>query len=591
MLSLILTSYNLVPAAASEIDLPYTADSSVVEVPDTADSSGSGLPDTLSGEEVKKDTGNPVIDSLTETKEALEGMKPGEDYREDQAFVLTESRSEALRAARQYNGSLIKYEYGVGVIDLDKPYQETVEEILDDFNEAAEDEKEKKAPDIPAHPSIILRSTSYTDGINDDLYDDQWFHARINDGIVWNSGFTGNGAKVCIIDSGINPDCETYSNVAASMNFTDDIVDGAKDMFGHGSHVAGIVAAPKDGRGIVGVAPDAKLYIAKTSDNEGRSDLDSVICAWEWAIEQDVDIINMSIGAPLSLLTPDETKIYNDYMLKLRNKGIVPVASAGNYSTDELYFPACLDYVISVGATDESDALTSFSNYGDSVNIAAPGYNILSTYKDETYQYRNGTSQAAPVVAGTLALLHSAGKVHDTDNASEYYEMKARLRAVRTTSVFSYNGHRVRGGLDLSGFNGTPGEDFPDKNTLYPVSETVTTDHDDNDYYDSENDRYISIGDNEKYVKTGSGSNSVLIVFKKEVPYTRNKKAIARAVSARMITLKGSGLSIKKVTAKKPKKNASYTTVTIKLKGNDKAAKKTAKALNRSLKNIMIKLT
>lgn len=129
-----------------------------------------------------------------------------------------------------------------------------------------------------------------------------------------------------------------------------------------------------------------------------------------------------------------------------------------------------------------------------------------------------------------------------------------------------------------------------ERETNVPSASESNNGKDDNDFYDESTKTLIKVADDQKYVKLGSGSNSLVIVMRKEIPYTRNKSAIVSAVGASLTMLEGSGISIKSVKAKKPKKNASSTTVTIKLKGSTKETKKAVKSLNRSLKNISITL-
>ncbi len=393
-----------------------------------------------------------VLEELNESKESLEDKIPGKDYNENEAVVITETRSEALKAARQYNGTLESYEYGVGVINLEKPYTETVEEILDAADLASEEEVEEITPDVAIQPQIFFHTTDIPSEVTGADTSRYWQHTKINDLALWNRGYFGNNAKVCVIDSGISTSSEVYPQVAAAIDYTSSSIE---DTFGHGTHVAGIVAAPADNRGIVGVAPRACLYIAKAGTNENDFALGNVYCAIEWAIQQDVDIINMSIGGA----TDDNGVIeeLNGYMRRCRDHGILPVAAACNERTDTRYYPAACDYVISVGATDINDSLADFSNYGDWVDIAAPGKDIYSTTTGTSYGLKSGTSQASPVVAGAMALLHQT--VSDTDNVSEYRQMMDCFNSVKTTTEYTYNGRKVTGGLDLNRFirknNGT----------------------------------------------------------------------------------------------------------------------------------------
>ncbi|MEK4171267.1 S8 family peptidase [Lysinibacillus sp. FSL L8-0312] len=210
---------------------------------------------------------------------------------------------------------------------------------------------------------------------------------------------------VAVIDSGVDfkhPDLKSQVlppyNAAAPANTT---YPGD-----HGTHVAGIIAAAKDnGIGGHGVNPKAKLLpIDVFNGKEGANDF-IIAQGILYAIEQGVDVINMSLGGY------GESPLMKEAVQKAVDSGITIVAAAGNESTDEYSFPASYEGVISVGSTNERNKLSSYSNYGPSVDVVAPGEEIYSTVHDDkkgsSFVKFSGTSMASPVVAGVASLLKS----------------------------------------------------------------------------------------------------------------------------------------------------------------------------------------
>ena len=392
-------------------------------------------------------------EELRKTREKLEDAVAGEDYAEKEAIVLTESEEEAEQAAEDYGGKLVSYENGIGILKLKKTITETIDGFLNEDSLAAENE-----PETELIPRAIFTFDSVSSGdITDEYYSKQYHHSLINDASVWDKGYSGENVKVCIIDTGISTTSEVYQRVVSENDFTD---TGINDTYGHGTHIAGIVAAPADGEGVVGVAPEADLYIAKVSTGE-KIYADSVFKALQWAMDEKVDIVNMSFCTKTG--TVDDT--FQEYLDRFYENGIVAVAAMGNYSSNDKYSPACLDKVIAVASCDSDKNLSSFSNYGDWADIVAPGTEIYSTYIGKNYMTMSGTSMSTPVVVGALALLHQTALVNDSNDDSEADEMQSALESVKTDEVFSYNGNSVTGGIDLSKFDSEEENDENESST------------------------------------------------------------------------------------------------------------------------------
>ena len=252
------------------------------------------------------------------------------------------------------------------------------------------------------------------------------------------TSYTGYGITVAVIDTGINynhPDLD--DNYIGGLNYYDDYYHPTQnlpaDHNGHGTHCAGIIAAEDNNMGVIGVAPDASLYAVKiTEDGESISPTYLIqaindIARKVYNREVDVDIISISLGTPS--LPETYLECLQDVINNAYNKGIIVVAAAGNGGSDSVDYPARLEHVIAVGAINEDHQRAAFSNYGAELDLVAPGVNINSTYSDENlsplYKTLDGTSMAAPMVAGVCALILSANRDLTPDNVTEILKITA----------------------------------------------------------------------------------------------------------------------------------------------------------------------
>jgi subtilisin len=225
-----------------------------------------------------------------------------------------------------------------------------------------------------------------------------WGIDRIDAELVWPLGNTANPIKVGIIDTGIsNKHPDLLANIKGGVN-TINPLKGWNDDNGHGSHVAGIVAALDNDIGVIGVGPQIDLYAIKVLGANGSGYLSDVIEGIQWAIANNMQVINMSLG------TASDIQSLHDAVITAKNAGIVVVAAAGN-SGGAVSYPAAYPEVIAVSATDENNVLASWSSRGPEVDLAAPGVDIYSTYKGTGYATLSGTSMAAPHVSGSAALV------------------------------------------------------------------------------------------------------------------------------------------------------------------------------------------
>ncbi|MEL6496288.1 MAG: S8 family serine peptidase [Cyanobacteria bacterium J06623_7] len=228
---------------------------------------------------------------------------------------------------------------------------------------------------------------------------------------------------VAVLDTGVSLDHPEYqSNLLPGADFVD-IIDGAgkfigdylgydddpEDEVGHGTHVAGIIAA----RGLgmpVGVVPQCRILpvrvlgaMQRGSKRVGAGLVDNINSGIKWAIDRGADVINMSLGIQHTGggLPHEEVVKY------AQSQGVTIVAASGNDGAEQLYYPGALPYVIAVGAVNEMGSMAHFSTYGKQVDLVAPGTNIYSTYLNSDYAFSTGTSHASPFVAGAVAMLKS----------------------------------------------------------------------------------------------------------------------------------------------------------------------------------------
>jgi len=239
---------------------------------------------------------------------------------------------------------------------------------------------------------------------------------------AWNtSGYSGRGITVAVVDSGVDLEHSgLVGHVIAGPDFVTDAsgatpvspsLPGHGDPFGHGTHVAGIIA-DNDPAGGLGGAPNATILAVRVLDPHGSGSTLSVAQGIEWAASHGAEVINLSLGEAGC------DSVLQTAVTDAHNEGVVIAAAAGNDASSELFSPAGYrNEVIGVAAIDPgSGALASFSNWGGYVSLAAPGVQVLSTCayigciapappSDTAYGYLDGTSMAAPFVSAAAALV------------------------------------------------------------------------------------------------------------------------------------------------------------------------------------------
>ena len=240
---------------------------------------------------------------------------------------------------------------------------------------------------------------------NDPLLAQQWGIFAIGADRAW-ATTTGQDVIVAVVDSGSGPHPDLAENLLTGHSFFGSVEsqDGTDiDAGGHGSHVAGIIAAAaNNGIGGSGVAPRAKILPIQVLDQAGQGDARDVAAGVRYAADNGAKVINLSLGGTT------ESSSLTQAIQYATDKGALVVAAAGNGGAlDKPKWPASLDLTLAVTAVDQTNSATPFDQRGDYIDIAAPGTNIVSTAKGN-YVSLSGTSMAAGFVAGAAALLFAA---------------------------------------------------------------------------------------------------------------------------------------------------------------------------------------
>lgn len=248
------------------------------------------------------------------------------------------------------------------------------------------------------------------------VQDIAWGVDKIGAPLVWQQGITGKGITVAVIDTGIDA---THPDLASLPNINNpkvtgwiDYVNGQSSPYddnGHGTHVSGVISGTGTNGVNTGVAPGTNLIVAKVLNQNGGGNYSNIILGFEWAVTKGANIISFSGGGP-SHYSPMTTVIDN-----VVAAGVIPVIAAGNYgpASSTIVCPGDEFNSVTIGATDSSDMIASFSSRGPvslkgkyiKPDISAPGVDIISTLPDSSYGYMSGTSMAAPYVSGTIALM------------------------------------------------------------------------------------------------------------------------------------------------------------------------------------------
>jgi len=294
---------------------------------------------------------------------------------------------------------------------------------------------ERKVIDaLRADPSVEFAEPNYVRRIamapNDPLYPSQSDLTQINAPQAWDLTTGSADVTIAVVDTGVSlnhPDLA--GKILAGASFVSGITS-ADDDNGHGTHVAGIAAAiGNNGIGIAGVSWGAKILPVKVLDSWGNGTDYDVAQGIAWAADQGAKVINLSLGGV------NVGSVLQEAVSYAQSKGALVVAAAGNcaqggigcdYSINPVFYPAAYPGVLAVGAVNAANQKSSFSEYGNFVDVVAPGESICSTVLSGKFSCAlSGTSQATPHVSGLAALIWSRNPSLTADQVANIIEMTA----------------------------------------------------------------------------------------------------------------------------------------------------------------------
>jgi subtilisin family serine protease len=247
-----------------------------------------------------------------------------------------------------------------------------------------------------------------------------WSISKMEVPSLWKSS-QGEGVIVAVIDSGCDLNhIDLKDNYVQGKNFVENNKD-PMDENGHGTHVAGTIAALNNRYGVVGVAPKTKIMPLKVFGADGRGSNSSVAAAVTWAVDRRADLICMSLGSPYESVELHRAIKY------ATSHGVVSFCAAGNGGeSSNIYYPAKYTETVSIGAVDNRLYRAFFTCKGDELDFLAPGQDILSTVP-KGYALMSGTSMANPFAVGCASLLKSYIKNNNLNiqlkNAENYIEI------------------------------------------------------------------------------------------------------------------------------------------------------------------------
>jgi thermitase len=292
-----------------------------------------------------------------------------------------------------------------------------------------------------AYAELNYRITSHDTVPNDPSFARQWAHSKVQSPAGWSITTGSAGTTIAVLDTGVD---ERHPDLAAKIVAGYDFVDNDKnphDLNGHGTHVAGIAAAVTDnGIGVAGMDWQARIMPIRVLDALGEGYMETLAEGIFWAYSHGAEVLNISSGGPYF------SSSVLDAVNAAHNAGSLVVASMGNDNSSTPVYPAAYGNVLAVSATGRYDVRAGYSNYGDHCDVAAPGGN-MSAYQDPNgiystmptypvymttqenywtnYDYVQGTSQAAPYVAGLASLVWSLKPSLTPDEVQEAIETTA----------------------------------------------------------------------------------------------------------------------------------------------------------------------
>ena len=287
------------------------------------------------------------------------------------------------------------------------------------LNESEANNLKKRYKDIIIEEDIIVSADSVEEEMLEDFFDEDSDNTELTESYPSNISMVkgtendlGNdnceNIKIGVLDSGIayNEEINVVERTCLIPDYREDNCRFFQDLSGHGTSIAGVIAAKQDGKGVIGICPNVGLFSIQVLDADNTSPISRIVNGINWAVQNDIDILNVSIGTNVN------SQILHDAIINAYNSGMIIIASAGNTSGCTEY-PAKYSEVISVGSVDGQGSVSSFSANDEYVDIYAPGEGVVTTGLLEGYSAVSGTSIAAPHVTAAAARILS---IDDTKN-------------------------------------------------------------------------------------------------------------------------------------------------------------------------------
>lgn len=309
-------------------------------------------------------------------------------------FDPNSSGAERRAAVAQVNGSIVQRMNAIDAAVVDVPGTRSA-------RAAIASRLDKQLAVRSTQPDTRM-SIAWEPG--DPRISEQWHIAALGTPAAWDLT-RGAGVLVAVVDTGVDSTHEDLQGrVVAGKDYVDQDGDPSDEQ-GHGTHVAGIIAASTgNGIGVAGIAPDAQVLAVRALDADGSGYVSDIATGVIDSADAGAKVINLSLGGGSADAVLSRAITYAN------SKGAIVTCASGNESARALGFPAMYNGCIAVGASTQDSAKASFSNRGANLDIAAPGTSILSSTPYGQYEAWDGTSMATPVVSGVAALLYAQGR-------------------------------------------------------------------------------------------------------------------------------------------------------------------------------------
>jgi len=264
-----------------------------------------------------------------------------------------------------------------------------------------------------------------TYSLEDSYLVERWGISKIGAPQAWQITRGDQAVTVAVLDTGISKDNQCLADkVVSEVNFTDSPTND--DLYGHGTHMAGTIAA---------IAPECRIMNVKVADDRGRCEPSVVARGIIWAVDKGAEVINISLAMEAS-------KDLEEAVSYAWSQGAIIIAAAGNKGRSEPSYPAFYSNCLAVAGTNQNNSLALLSSYGDWVDVAAPGFNIYSELPHNQYGYKTGTSSAGAHVSGIAVLVFSV-----TEDSNSNNKVNDEVRWAIENSCVPITGVDVENGL------------------------------------------------------------------------------------------------------------------------------------------------